>query len=180
MQLIAQIHSKVFCQLWCSLLPSSPTILCPLGRTGSPIRQKAKTRLDGTHCSGLIFSIKMTSHVSPHFGSLHAMVSTSTWGHDSISVYISIDLAVLETLASSRRATNMQEEHYKVVPDEVSPLEGHYTWRMPCWILKLHEWTHLNREMWVCPYFEFLSGDEAETVCWVSLWALSWLFHLLP
>lgn len=39
---------KMLCQIFGSLLPSSPTILCPLGRTGPPVRQMSRTSLHGT------------------------------------------------------------------------------------------------------------------------------------
>lgn len=129
-----------------SLLPPSPTILYPRGRTGPPVTQMARTSPGGTHCSGLNFPPKDISDVSFHFGTLHFMAPTSTWGFAiakcaCMHICIPTDLKVLP--GQQQESHWYPEEHWKRYQ---SPLEGLYTGRTPSSIPKQHEWAHLNRE----------------------------------
>ena len=95
------------------------------------------------------------------------MVPTSTQGRDSISIYAPIDLWALS--ASNKRTTSIQEEHYKKVPNGVSPLEGHTTWRKPCSYQKCMSEPTLTGQCESILIFYFFDGGVEEAVSQVSL-----------
>lgn len=101
------------------------------------------------------------------------MDATSISGHGSM--YMS-QWTMGSHLSSSRSAINAQEEHCKELPDGISSLGGHSSWRMPCSTPTRHEWTSLMRKVEILSLLPTSAeAEKRQRRClWDSSWTLSW------